>query len=227
MITIKLNKELDYEVYNDFKIFETAGVNFGEAIRKDHPEINENNYRQYIDDFYETNEGLLKNNCQEINDYLLRTQEIFFSEIKELFGLDFFASEYIGYISIFNCNPRYVENKTFQIFYKKDLLDKSEVAFHESLHFAFFDFCDLFVAETRSLDKNNGPLWELSEIFNVIILNLPQFQILLKRPEQLFYPRLEERFKQVQLIWSKNDTKLKDFIKESLSLWPKTTTIKC
>jgi len=221
MITVKLNKELDYEVYDDFKAFEMSGANFAEAIKKDHSNIHEDNYLQYIDDFYKTNSDLLEKSCQEINDYLSQNQEAFFAKMNELFGLDFFTDEYLGYISIFNCNPRYVENKTFQIFYKKDLLDKAEVAFHESLHFAFFDFCDLFVDETRNLDKNNGPLWELSEIFNVIILNLPQFQTILKRPEQLFYPGLKEKFKQVQPIWLVNEGNLKNFIAESLNLWPK------
>jgi hypothetical protein len=50
-------------------------------------------------------------------------------------------------------------------------MDKLEVVFHELLHFIFFDYCDSFLKEeTKDLDKNKGVLWELSEIFNVIVL---------------------------------------------------------
>lgn len=213
---IKLNKQLDKEVYLAFKDFEVAGVDFGEEIKKDHPEINGGSYQKYIDNFYLVNKNLLKEKCDEINTYLNENQQVFFNELKKIFGPDFSNEEYIGYLSIFNCNPRYIENKTFQIFYNKDLLDKAEVAFHESLHFAFFDYCDQFVETTKDLSKNNGSFWELSEIFNVIILNLPQFQTILKRPEQLFYPGLKEKLEKIQNIWLKNEGNLKNFIEESL-----------
>ncbi|MFA6416134.1 MAG: hypothetical protein WCW56_01470 [Candidatus Paceibacterota bacterium] len=218
MISIKLNKELDYEVYGDFKDFKIGGVNFGEKIRKNHPEINADNYREYIDNFYLTNQNLLEKNCQEINNDLNQKQQKFFTELKNIFGLDISKKEYLGYLSIFNCNPRYIEKGTFQIFYKKDLLDKIEVAFHESLHFAFFDYCDQFIEETKSLSKNSGPLWELSEIFNVIVLNLPQFQEILQRPEQPFYPELKEKLEIVQNVWDKNHDNLKNFIMEILKI---------
>ena len=218
MITIKLNKKLDCETYHSFKSFKVAGVDFGEKIKNDHPDITSNNYQQYIDNFYSLNKDLLGKNCQEINAFLGPNQTIFFTELKKLFGLDFSSNDYTGYLSIFNCNPRYVENKTFQIFYKKDLLDKVEVAFHESLHFALFAYCDQFLEKTKELNKNSGPLWELSEIFNVIVLNLPQFQVILKRPEQLFYPNLKEKLEKMNNIWAQNKDDLQNFVKEGLLL---------
>ena len=215
MINIKLNKELDYEVYIDFKDFKVAGVDFGEKIKTDHPGINEDNYQQYIDNYYSTNKDLLEGKLREINGYLTEDQVLFFTELKKIFDLDFSRNDYTGYLSIFNCNPRYVENGTFQIFYKKDLLDKTEVAFHESLHFAFFTYCDQLEG-CNGLNKNNGPLWELSEIFNVIVLNLPQFQDILKRPEQLFYPSLKGKLEKARDLWAKNKGRLDIFIKKSL-----------
>ncbi len=219
MITIRLNKELDYEVFNDFKDFKVAGIDFSEKIKKDHPEIDGNNYQQYIDNFYLTNNDLLEKNIQEINDYLNQNQQLFFAELRKIFSLDFLGKEYTGYLSIFNCNPRYIEDQTFQVFYKKDLLGKAEVAFHESLHFAFFDYCGQFIEETKDLSKNNGPLWELSEIFNVIILNLPQLQAIIRRPEQLFYPGLKEKLVKIQNLWDQNNGDIKNFIKESLKFY--------
>lgn len=218
MIKISLNKELDYEVYNDFHNLSVAGADFGEKIKTDHPNLNLENYKKYIDDFYLANQSELEKKQEQINQLLNEKQSQFFSALKDLFNTDFSDDIYQGYLSIFNCNPRYPETKTFQIYYKKDLPHMLEVAFHESLHFAFFTFCDQ-LEECKSLDKNRGPLWELSEIFNVIVLNLPQFQAILKQPEQLFYPDLKEKLEKVRVIWLKNEGDLKKFIKESLTLW--------
>ena len=48
MITIELNSRLDHEVYSDFKNFKVAGVDFGEKIKEDHPEINDGNYQKFL-----------------------------------------------------------------------------------------------------------------------------------------------------------------------------------
>src|SRR3989344_681093 len=134
MIKIGLNIELDYQVYAEFRNFSVSGVDFGLRIKKDHPHINLENYKKYIDEFYKENNK--------------------------------------GYVSIFDCNPRFVDDKSFQVFYKKSGSDKLRVCFHEITHFAFFDYFEkLFPAEYRSLDRNSGVLWELSEVINVILLN--------------------------------------------------------
>ena len=76
----------------------------------------------------------------------------------------------------------------------------------------------LWDEKTKELNKNSGPLWELSEIFNVIVLNLPQFQVILKRPEQLFYPNLKEKLEKMNNIWAQNKDDLQNFVKEGLLL---------
>jgi hypothetical protein len=212
MIKISLNKELDYEVYTDFWDFSMAGANFGEKIKKDHPNINLENYKKYIDDFYVKNQSELLEKQNEINKLLISKQNNFITELKNIFDIDFSNKTYNGYLSIFNCNPRYLDTETFQIYFKKDLLDMLEVAFHESLHFSFFEYLSKHFSEKiQKFDKNSGILWELSEIINVIILNLPPFIKILEREEMLFYPELKEKLDKAKKIWvsSKN---IKDFI---------------
>lgn len=77
----------------------------------------------------------------------------------------------------------------------------------------FFDYCDSFLKEeTKDLDKNKGVLWELSEIFNVIVLNLPQFREILQGEECLFYSDLKEKLKIANSLWLDSRGDIKNFI---------------
>jgi hypothetical protein len=217
MIKISLNKELDYEVYVDFCNLSVAGADFGQEIRDDHPNINIENYRKYIDEFYITNQAEIKDKQKQINKLLSEKQTKFHLALKDIFQMDFSNDIYQGHLSIFNCNPRWPETKTFQVFYKKDLPHMLEVAYHESLHFAFFDYCDKnLIKEAGDLDKNTGPLWELSEIFNIIILNLPEFREIIEMEEILFYTELQDKLDRAKEIWSLCGN-IKEFIPKYLN----------
>ena len=213
MITISFDKELDKMVYEDFHDFSIAGVDFGDKIKHDHPEITEENYKNYIDNFYKENILHINESKDEINKILLNKQELFFKAIDDLFKKDFRGLNVTGLLSIFDCNPRYLEEKKFQIFYKRNNKNKLEVVFHELLHFIFFDYCDSVLREeTRGLGKNRGTLWELSEIFNVIVLNLPQFREILQGEECLFYSDLKEKLKIANSLWLDSRGDIKNFI---------------
>lgn len=218
MIKIALNKKLDYEVYIDFHNHSRAGADFGAKIKKDHPDINLGNYEKYIDDFYIANQAKILKKQEQINKLLIEKQDQFMLALTDLFNMNFKGDIYQGYLSIFNCNPRYLETKTFQIYYKKDLIDMTEVALHESTHFAFFDYLDKnFHEQIKNLNKNTDILWEMSEIFNVIVLNLPSFRKILNKKEKLFYPNLKDKLYQANIIW--NSTKdIKVFITKYLTI---------
>ena len=177
MIEVKLNKDLDKEIYLDFINLEFGGANFGKKIREDHPSITKENYSGYIDNYYQTNEVKIELSRQELKKEIDYKQKLFFNSIKSVFGFDFSNIDSVGYLSIFDCNPRWPENKTFQIFYKRSLIEKVGIVFHELAHFIFFEYIDKNLPDiTSKYSKNSGPLWELSEIFNVILLNLPEFR---------------------------------------------------
>ena len=192
MIKIGINKKLDYLTYENFRNFSIGGINFGIKIRKDHPKISKENYKKYIDEFYRKNWQKLLKTQKKSDKYIAKRQNHFWNAVKNTLDLDDKKDRYGGYLSIFNCNPRFLDTKTFQIYYKKNLPEIAEVAFHESLHFIFFDFINKNLAkEIKGLDKNSGLLWELSEIFNTIILNLSEFRKITGRMEKLFYPKLK------------------------------------
>jgi len=222
MIKIILNKQLEEEVYLDFFDYKIGGIDFGGLILKDHPDLNKNNYKEYIDTFYVKNEKELEKQLFELNKSLDNTQNIFFDVLRSIFKKDYSEREYNGALSIFDCNPRYLDKKFFQIYYKRGPLNKRKVAYHEVLHFIFFDYCDEYLPHlTAGLDKNSGSYWALSEIFNVIILNKPELQIFLKDPEGMFYPELKDDCVSIEKIWRRVDENIENFIEASLEFLKK------
>lgn len=205
MITIGINQNLDKEVYLDFADFAVAGMDFGARIRRDHPTVTRENYEQYITDFYKKNDTLLQSAVAELQSHLDQTQAEFFAAAQAVYQKDYSNQVFTGALSIFDCNPRYPERNLFQVYSQRDLLGKGEVAFHEVMHFLFFHYCAEHCADViAGYDQNSGPYWELSEIWNVIILNEPAFQNILKREEHMFYPHLEAALPQARKIWTES-----------------------
>lgn len=219
MINIILDKELDKEVFKDFWGFSTEGVDFGErGIKRIHPTITEDGADEYIDTYYSTHLDKLENARQELQDALKGTAVEYFDAISKVFGTSYSDVQYTGLLSIFDCNPRYVDDRKFQVFYQRDLLGKLEVAYHEVLHFAFFEHARRTCPQViNELDANGGSYWALSEIFNVIILNRPDFQNILRREEQMFYPMLRHFVDPVRDLYTQNSDDFCKFLRVSLS----------
>lgn len=220
---IELNKKLDKEVYTAFCDAVVGGADFGKKILDDHPSITKENYSEYINDFYAKHSDELKNILHNTEKCFNEIKDILFSELQKYFGQDYSKEKYICYLSIFNCNPRYLENKSFQVYYKRSHNMRKEVIAHELTHFAFYDFCHKLGI------KDNNTLWELSEIFNIIFLNLPSIRSAIGAEELLFYPNLKDKLNAIKLIWEKQFSADK-FITESLkylqNILPKLSDVK-
>lgn len=208
---IELNKQLDKEVYMSFCDAVIGGADFGKKIRNDHPDITKENYSEYIDDFYAKHSCELKNILKDTKECFNEIKDVLFLELLKYFGQDYSKEKYTCYLSIFNCNPRYLENKSFQVYYKRSHDMRKEVIAHELTHFAFYDFCHKLGI------KDNNVLWELSEIFNVVFLNLPPIRNVIGAEELLFYSNLKNKLEAVKLIWDKK-LGAKEFIINTLEL---------
>lgn len=206
---IEINKELDKEVYLDFHNAVIGGADFGKKIKDTHSEITEENYVEYIDKYYKEYEKELSHSLDEAKKCFLDVETILFNQLSEYFKQKPNFENVTCYLSIFNCNPRYIETKTFQVFYRKPYNMKKEVIVHELTHFSFYDFCYKLGL------KDSKELWELSEIFNVIFLNLEPIRSAIGTEELLFYPELKEKLEAINLIWNK-DLEPKDFVLSSL-----------
>ena len=153
----------------------------------------------------------------EINDLAQQRQVDFFNAVKDIFKQDFSSKEYCGTLSIFDCNPRYLDKNVFQVYYKRSNQDKLRVIFHEVIHFIFFDYCRANLGGiVNGMDQNQGKYWDLSEIFNVIILNQLAFQKIIKKQEKIFYPKHKEIYSIIEKKWQESDGNMEKFIKESL-----------
>ncbi len=206
---IKLNKKLDKEIYLAFYDAVVGGADFGKKIRDDHPNLTEENYIEHIDNFYITNKNKLENVLHDTEQCFSEIKDPLFNELKRYFNKDYTEENYTCYLSIFNCNPRYLENKSFQVYYNRSHDMRKEVIAHELTHFAFYNFCHKLEI------KDDDNLWELSEIFNVIFLNFPSIQKAIGAEELLFYPDLKDKLEEIKKIWTEQ-AEAEEFIKISI-----------
>ena len=92
---IELNKQLDKEMYISFRDAVVGGADFGEKIRKDHPQITEKNYGEYIDDYYQERRDKLEAVRTETENCFAEIREPLFLELKKYFGRDFSGRKYV------------------------------------------------------------------------------------------------------------------------------------
>lgn len=80
-----------------------------------------------------------------------------------------------AYISIFNVNPRGLEEKSFQVYYKSE--NPVRTCLHEIGHFYFYECLriDRGLESYRTLEKDNT-IWSISEIFNNFLLAQPKIK---------------------------------------------------
>jgi hypothetical protein len=218
MITIELDKKLDNQVFSDFWGLTIGGADFGErGIARVHPKITEENANEYIDSFYAEHADELEAARAELQTEVDTTAPKFLAAVTALFGPKVEEPSFTGKLSIFDCNPRFVDTQSFQVFYQRDLLGKLEVVFHESMHFLFFAYAQRTCPEVvTGLDVNGGSYWALSEILNVIFLNRPEFQEILQREEQMFYPMLAEHVEPIRDLYERHPDDMCTFLREAL-----------
>lgn len=214
-IKFQLNKDLDEEMAFVFteETDRIGGVDFSKGVTSIHPELeivkkmNEVDKGkfivEYFDKYYENNKEELekdllnfKNNWEKIeNDFTIQLNKIFKNPIKP-------EGKWIGYLSIINCNPRFLDSKTFQIFYKHSS-GSNGVVVHEILHFFFYDYAiKKFNNIFGSLDTDNGIFWMLAELFNDVIQAVPSFTELQDDVKVFGYPDHVKYQEYLRRIWS-------------------------
>lgn len=220
-----LNKKLDQIIVNSFLEERGGGLDFSASILRIHPDLNKIKTNQvhkkerivndYVDDYYRQNRAqikqktdLIRNAWQLLEDeYILRTEQ-FFQEFS------FPPGRYIAYPSIVKCQPRFLEDKTFQFFYDQEPAEAIQVIAHELLHFIFFDFIEQkMISEIKPLSDDQR--WDLSEIFNVLALQSEIYQPLIDPRTITPYPDHLNHIKQLRKDYWRNATEL---TKEIISL---------
>jgi hypothetical protein len=217
-INFKLNKELDKDmirVFMQIRAEKGGGVDFAEGIFHVHPDLRtlrdkpedeqKSIISEYVDNFYKENEKELNDSVLEMNQKWNEDENKFINQVETIFkNPEPGEGKYIGYLSIINCNPRFLQNKTFQVFYKHNA-GSNYVTAHEVLHFFFYDYSAKHFPEIfKDLNTNSGIYWDLAELFDVVVMSSPDFI----SPEYLNntrpYPNHLKYFDAVKEIWDKN-----------------------
>lgn len=110
-----------------------------------------------------------------------------------LFGL----KETTSVISPSSTNPRFLESKSFQVYYKHRQGTNHVIA-HEMLHFVFFDYLHTKESEFNSKVAEHT-IWLLSEWFNDLVLELPEFAKFRQHSKDS-YPEVNEFSKQFPMF---------------------------
>lgn len=209
---------MDNDVFSDFFGSSFAGVDFGKKIERDHPGISNKNYSSYIDQYYTEHESEMNTAILSIEKSIMKTENVYWGYMQKIFDHDYSGTNYTGYISIFDCNPRFPKTKSFQVFYRREPKDALGVIYHEITHFCFFEYIKSNLPyEISSLDTNDGVLWELSEIFNHIVLNQPELIETIEQYDKISYTDLQEKTNEINKLWLNKNT-LVEFISDSIPL---------
>ena len=224
------NKDLDKFMALQFLDEKAAGVDFGKRIIELHPNLEitkEMDERQkkivinkYFDDYYKKNKKSLQSRLLLFKEAWRKKEKDFFKVSESLFNnFSFQEGMYIAYLSIIDCNPRFLESKTFQVFYKKEINDVIYTIAHELLHFIFFDFLNQKLKkESKVLSEEK--IWDLSEIFNVIILKSDLFKGIIDKKAAKPYPDHKKYIDSFEKAYKKS-TDTKDFILRGIEILKK------
>lgn len=223
-INFEIEKDMDYWVLGEFLTF-NPDDNFSNNILFSNPKLEEARelydgaknlfLKNYVDQLYVDKESSLIEVREKTQKSWDLIENVFLENIQNLFnGHSWPDGAYVGFISLFNCNPRFLDEKTFQVYY-----DHPEglvyVSAHEMLHFMFYDYLE----KNLDLSKNisESVIWDLSEIFNVVVLERPEFVKITGNPYPRPYEKHENQISKFRKLMERSKN-IDDIIKESFSL---------
>jgi len=221
-----LNKKLDEHMVKEFLNIRGGGIDFGKGIIKIHPQLKSvkslKNIAQrkkaihvYFDKYYQIHKTAMLYKIKSIRKVWHKQEQEYIAITENFFdGFRFPKGKYIAYASIINCNPRFLESKTFQFFYKKPLADATYTIAHELLHFIFFELIEKKLKkEIKHLSEDR--LWDLSEIFNVVVLKSPRYRHIINQKFVIPYPDHQHYISQFDKIY-KNSKNAEEFIRRGI-----------
>ena len=220
-----LNKELDERMAEQFLDERSGGIDFGRGIIKIHPQLKsarsldsaqrKKAIRVYFDRHYHAYEAAIRRSIEHLRRAWREREKEYIAVTENFFGgFQFPKGKYFAYASIIDCNPRFLESKTFQFFYRKSVANAVHTIAHELLHFIFFDFVEKKLKkEIKQLSEDQ--LWDLSEIYNVVTLASPRYSHIINKKFVMPYPDHRHYIRQFEKIY-KNSQNAEEFIKKGI-----------
>ena len=229
-VQFSLNKNLDKKIVAEFLDIQQGGIDFGEGIISLHPKLKSTRQLKaqkrkafissYVDSYYDDHQSSIKHNLRAIEVSWRQRERKFISTTTNIFqGFPFPSGQYIAFASIVDCNPRFLETKTFQIYYKKPTPEAVYTTAHELLHFIFFDFIEKKLAKEIKI-LSEAQIWDLSEIFNVIILTTTLYQDIIDQHLVIPYPNHNFLLPQFEKAYQ-NSEDITEFILSGINILTK------
>jgi len=220
----KLDQELAWSFYSDQ---EFGGCNFWkERALKHHLKLIEVKsaknpkkfLNEYISDFYKSNDKEIRTLSKNAIKYLGQEQDKFFLKVDKLFkGYPWPRKVFIGYFSIFDFCPRFLDSGEFQIFIYDSRNIQLFTIFSEMLHFIFYDFVQKNFPETKKMNTEQGKLWDIAEVFNAVIQDTGDFIELHGKVKNIEYSNHKDLILQGRHLWKK-DQDVYNWVNEMLKL---------
>lgn len=164
---------------------------------------------KYIFQAYQKDAKQMRSGLNEVKIVWQSIKKSFFKQTQNIFkNHKWPVGQYAAYATIWGIYPRFLRKKTFSFPYDsndKDFI--SVVIMHEMLHFIFYEYAiKRYPKIFKKLDTENGIFWNLAEIFNIVILQTPDFAKLFNNKKKLviFYPQHKEYFKHMSDLWRKS-----------------------
>jgi len=149
-VKLLVSAKEDAKTAYDFLGYSAAGIDFSKNITKMLPALESVDKSsksgkkiigKEVSAYHEEHEQELKRKQGRMRKRWDEIQDRFFKETGNVFkGWPWPKGKYIGYVSIFDCNPRNPSNKTFQMWVGKKDDDFLGGIAHELLHFMFYNY---------------------------------------------------------------------------------------
>lgn len=159
----------------------------------------------YIDQLYQDHPKEFEKRIGKIEKLYKTKEDLYFQTVAKIFkNHPWPKGRYIAYLSIFAFGPRFLADKTLQVFmYDNDQMILFTI-FHEMLHFIFYDYAlQKYPAKFKNLDTNQGMFWDLAEIFNAIIQDTSELIEIHGKINNLGYPDHKKYISVLKRLWQK------------------------
>lgn len=168
-------------------------------------DISKKQISEFIDSIYQKNKKIINKNFNLYKKNWDKMEKDFFHLVDNLFNdYKWPRGKYIAYSTIWGMYPRFLEDKTFQIPFKdKKKEDINVIIAHEMLHFMFYDYVYKKFPKYKS-NKYNFFVWNISEIFNIIVQNSFEWLKIFK-VKSIPYPEHKNIIKKLEKIFYKNN----------------------
>ncbi|NQU83416.1 MAG: hypothetical protein HQ536_01775 [Parcubacteria group bacterium] len=165
---------------------------------------------EYVNDKFDLCKNEINKNVKNIDKRWKFIEKKYFKLICKIFkNHSWPKGKYIGFASIFEMYPKNIKEKTFYFSgLKKDLNFNIATVAHEMLHFIFFDYIKVRYGINEGTElKNKSPkyIWNVSEVFNLVIETWKPYQKIFKTNGKSYYFMHKKMLPKMKRLWKEKE----------------------